>query len=97
MNEELHGNPHYTLGRFLGLASSIRSGSSVDFILKEILVIEKEYLEGKERNKAAYWQDIPAVKLDQRTDAAETEAQTAEKNAPIYPMERKTPHFRAGI
>ena len=61
MNEELHGNPHYTLGRFLGLASSVRSGSSVGFILKEILVIEKEYLESKERNKAAYWQDIPCV------------------------------------
>ena len=92
MNEELHGNPHYTLGRFLGLASSIRSGSSVGFILKEILVIEKEYLEGKERNKAAYWQDIPAVKLGQRTDAAETEAQTAEKNAPIYNWPYGGPH-----
>ena len=55
MNEELHGNPHYTLGRFLGLASGIRSGSSAGFILKEILVIEKEYLEGKEKNEATYW------------------------------------------
>ena len=63
INEELHGNPHYALGRYLGLDSGIRSGSSAGFILKEILVIEKEYLEGKERNEATYWQDIPAVKL----------------------------------
>ena len=61
MNEELHGNPHYALGRYLGLASGVRSGASVDFIFKEILAIEKEYLEGKEKNEATYWQDIPAV------------------------------------
>ena len=56
--ENIHGNVHYTLGRFLGLVSCLRSGTRSEFILDELLVIEKEYNEGRERNKKELWSDM---------------------------------------